>query len=151
MRPKVEEISQKEEARAKASSARVNAKGSMERKACKELMKETRPSGILRPNGPMKDGPRRRRSYDEDDETIAAFCVCVCCPEPLMSESDDPFMCLLPDKNDEEQVCAITFDDDVDECDDELIANTYRGLRDVDSWLNFVMVTKSTHPSISRS
>ena len=51
-----------------------------------------------------------------------------------MSESDDPFMCLLSDENDEEQVCAINFDDGVDECDDELIADTYRGLRDVDGW-----------------
>ena len=44
--------------------------------------------------------------------------------EPTLSESDDPSMCLLSDESCEEQVCAITFDDDVDECDDELIANT---------------------------
>ena len=51
-----------------------------------------------------------------------------------MSESDVPFICLLCDENCEEQVCAITFNDDGDECDDELIADTYRGLRDVEGW-----------------
>ena len=46
--------------------------------------------------------------YDEDDKMIAAFRACVCCPEPPMIESDDPFLCLLSDENCEEQVCAIT-------------------------------------------
>ena len=45
---------------------------------------------------------------------INAFCRCVYCPEPPMSESDDPFMCFLSDENCEEQVCAITFEEDVD-------------------------------------
>ena len=45
-------------------------------------------------------------------------------------------MCLLSDENDKEKVCAITFDDGFDECDEELIADTYRGLRDVHGWLH---------------
>ena len=72
--------------------------------------------------------------YDEDDEMINAVCGCVYCLEPLMSESDDPFMCLLSDESREEQVYAITFEEDVDECDDEVIANKSRSLRDVDGW-----------------
>ena len=46
------------------------------------------------------------------------------CHEPMLSESDKLFMCLLFEE-DRDKVCAITF---------ELIANNYRGLRDVDSW-----------------
>ena len=48
-----------------------------------------------------------------------------------MSESDDPFMCLVSDEN-RDEVCIITFEEDVDECDDELIANKYWAVRDVD-------------------
>ena len=70
--------------------------------------------------------------YDEDDAMIAAFCGCVYCPEPPLSESGDSFRCLLSDENCKEQVCAITFDDGVDECDDEPITDTYWCLRDVD-------------------
>ena len=72
--------------------------------------------------------------YDEDDEMIATCCACVCFLEPPMSESDDPFMCVLSDENCEEHAYAISFLHDAGECDEELIANTYRGLRDVDGW-----------------
>ena len=61
------------------------------------------------------------------DEMIKVFCRCVHCPEPPMSESDGSFMCLLSDENRDEQICVITFDEDVDECNDELIANTSIG------------------------
>ena len=56
--PKVEEIGRKEKARAKVNSAKAIAKGSSERRACMELMRERTPSGSLRPSGPRKDGPK---------------------------------------------------------------------------------------------
>ena len=40
----------------------------------------------------------------------------------------------MSDENCEEQVFVTTFEEDIDECDDELIANKYRGLPDVDGW-----------------
>ena len=54
--PRVEEIGQKG---AKANLARAKAKGSSERKACTESMKEMRPSGSHRPSGSRKDGLKK--------------------------------------------------------------------------------------------
>ena len=52
--------------------------------------------------------------YDKDDEMINECCGCMYCPEPLLSEPDNPFMCPLSEENLDE-VCAITFEEGFDE------------------------------------
>ena len=93
--PKVKEIGRKEKARAKVSSAKERAKGSSERKACMELMREMRPSCSHRPCGPRNDGPKKNTLEQYMMKMINECCGCVYCSEPLLSESGNPLMCLV--------------------------------------------------------
>ena len=59
--------------------------------------------------------------YEEDDKMIAAFCHCIYCYDFPEEESDVSFKCRLCDESDEEYVCTVTFGDDIDDGDDELV------------------------------
>ena len=56
---------------------------------------------------------------------ITTFCHCIGCPEFLGEQPDELLECPVCSESDEEYVCTVTFDDDVDDGDDEFVTTIY--------------------------